>query len=84
MRNLQEYPITEDEVIRFLTEQVELEEILSNVSLPFGGTDNPCAKIALEVVKAAATIVQNDIGSTAADLLAKAFRSQDIKVRETA
>lgn len=46
--------------------------------------DPMCAKIALEVVKAATTIVQNDIGSSAADLLAKAFQSQDIKAKEAA
>ncbi len=78
MRNLLEYPITAEEVIEFLTEQVKLEEILSEVALAVGSTDSLKAKIALEVVMAASTIVQNDIGSTAADLLANAFQSQNI------
>lgn len=77
MRNPQEHPITDREVIAFLTEQVQLEEILSDVSLAVGSIDPLCAKTALAVVRAAATIVHNDIGSTAAELLGRAFNSQN-------
>lgn len=78
MRNLREYPITEQEVIDFLAQQIELEAVLDELTPKIGGVDRLCAETALAVVKAAAIIVQNDIGSTAADLLGKAFNSQNV------
>lgn len=84
MRNLLEYPITPNEVIDFLNTSVLIESTIIEVTGECGSIDPLCAKIALQVVNAASTIVQNDIGSSAADLLSKAFQSQDIPVRETA
>lgn len=83
MRNLIDYPITPDEVIRVLNDAIKLEEVVESLQ-PVGSIDGVALKVAIAVVKAASTIVQNDIGSTAAELLEKAFRSQDIPVRETA
>jgi hypothetical protein len=84
MRNLLEYPITAEEVIRHLNEQVTLEKIMAEAMPQCGSMDVSLSEVALAVVKAAAVIVQNDIGSTAADLLAQAFQSQNIRVKEVA
>lgn len=84
MRNLLEYPITAEEVIKYLNEQVTLEKLMAEALPQCGSMDTMMAETALAVVKAAAVIVQNDIGSTAADLLAQAFQSQNVNVKEPA
>lgn len=82
MRNLLKYPITNEEVVKFVETSVELEAIIASVTppehLPIGGMDALLAKTTLAVIKAASTIVQSDIGSPAAELLGKAFDSQNI------
>jgi hypothetical protein len=82
MRNLDQYPITHKEVIDFTKEMAEIETLMSE-SLKMVGDMSPLlVATVLAVVKAASTIVQNDIGSEAAQLLEKAFNSQNIPVRE--
>lgn len=79
MQSLQESRITDKEVISYLSDQVEIDKTLSfAIGLNGDGRDVLCSKTALEVVKAAAIIVHNDIGSPAAELLGKAFNSQNI------
>jgi hypothetical protein len=81
MVNLAKTPITRNEVIKYLDEVLELERITDSlVEIPDRGT--PLALTVIAVIKAASTIVQNDIGSEAAQLLEKAFNSQNIPVRE--
>jgi len=65
------------DVISYLADQIEIDEILAEPSN--GGEPRLvlCSKTALAVVQAAAIIVRNDIGSTAAELLGKAFNSQN-------
>ncbi len=77
MQSQQECVITHKDVISYLASQVEIDEILSNAT--YGGEHKMvlCSKTALAVAQAAAIIVKNDIGSSAAELLSKAFDSQN-------
>lgn len=88
MRDLLRYPITPKEVIEFLESSVVIEKILAdamsvNEHMQVGNIDDYLAKVALEVVKTASIIIQNGDGF-AAELLDKAFRSQDIPAKEIA
>lgn len=74
-RDLNKYPITFNEVIDFVQMNVELEDVVTEAS-GLGRIDTKIARTALAVVKAAAVIVQNDLGSTAGQTLRAAFRSQ--------
>jgi hypothetical protein len=83
MVNLAKTPITRNEVIKYLDEVLELERITDSlVEIPDRGT--PLALTVIAVIKAASTIVQNDIGSEAAQLLEKAFNSQNLPIKEIA
>ena len=77
MQSPQECRITYKDVISYLASQVEIDEILSDATN--GGEPRMvlCSKTALAVVQEAAVIVSNDIGSVAAELLSKAFNSQN-------
>jgi hypothetical protein len=78
MQNRQELQITDKDVINYLSTQIEIDEILATTA---SGGENSlvlCSKTALAVVQAAAVIIKNDLGSTAAELLMKAFNSQNI------
>ena len=77
MQDQQECQITDKDVISYLASQVEIDEILSDATN--GGEIKMvlCSKTALAVVQAAAVIIKNDIGSSAAELLMKAFNSQN-------
>src|SRR5687767_11525555 len=80
MRNLLKYPITPKEVIDYLKYNVEAETFVDDaMGNPIGGLGPLHAQTALAVVRAAALIVQNDIGSTSAELLAAAFNSQNVR-----
>jgi hypothetical protein len=70
--------ITDKDVISYLSTQIEIDEILATTAS--GGETSLvlCSKTALAVVQAAAVIIQSDLGSTAAELLMKAFNSQNI------
>src|SRR5262245_5068909 len=76
-QNQQESQITEKDVISYLASQVEIDEMLAS---PECGGDKRmalCSRTALAVVRAASVIIKNDIGSSAAELLMKAFNSQN-------
>lgn len=74
MQSQQGRQITDKDVINYLASQVEIDQILLEAT---GADDVLCSKTALAVVKAASTVVQNDVGSAAAELLSKAFNSQN-------
>jgi hypothetical protein len=64
-------------VISYLASQVEIDEILASDECGGEKMLLLCSKTALAVVQSAAVIVRNDIGSSAAELLMKAFNSQN-------
>lgn len=79
MRNLREFPITSDEVIEFMKTNVGVENAVAEaMGLGVGAMDPLFAEVALEVLKAAKTIVDGRNSANAKEVLQQAFNCRNI------